>query len=87
MALPTLMLLLPLLMQMTKAGMVMLQNTKAQKYTYSLRIPANIKGKVLENNLTGLVMIVDNREAYFRMIGTFNAYNLLAVVCVCSQSN
>lgn len=62
-----------------KRGMVMLQNTNASKNTYSLRSPATIKGKVLENNLTGLVMMVDNQEAYFRMIGTFNAYNLLAV--------
>lgn len=62
-----------------KRGMVMLQNTNAQKCTYSLKAPATVKGKVLENNLTGLVMMVDNHEAYFRMIGTFNAYNLLAV--------
>jgi len=62
-----------------KRGVVMLQNTKAEKYTYSLKIPATIKGKVVENNLTGLVMLVDNTEAHFRMIGTFNAYNLLAV--------
>ena len=62
-----------------KRGMVMLQNTKAEKNTYSLRVPATIKGKVLENNLTGLVMVVDGQEAHFRMIGTFNAYNLLAV--------
>lgn len=62
-----------------KRGMVMLQNTKAGKHTYSLRSPASVKGKVLENNLTGLVMQVDGQEAHFRMIGTFNAYNLLAV--------
>ncbi len=62
-----------------KRGMVMLQNTTAKKQTYSLRVPATIKGKVLENNLTGLVMVVDGQEAHFRMIGTFNAYNLLAV--------
>lgn len=62
-----------------KRGMVMLQNTNASKNTYSLRSPAIVKGKVLENNLTGLVMVLDNQEAYFRMIGTFNAYNLLAV--------
>lgn len=62
-----------------KRGMVMLQNTQAEKNTYSLRSPANFKGKVLENNLTGLVMTINNLEAYFRMIGTFNAYNLLAV--------
>lgn len=62
-----------------KRGMVMLQNTKASKSTYSLKAPSTIKGKVLENNLTGLVMTVDGHEAHFRMIGTFNAYNLLAV--------
>jgi UDP-N-acetylmuramoyl-L-alanyl-D-glutamate--2,6-diaminopimelate ligase len=62
-----------------KRGAVMLQNTKASKNAYSLKAPATFKGKVLENNLTGLVMIVDTHEAHFRMIGTFNAYNLLAV--------
>lgn len=62
-----------------KRGLVMLQNTKAEKNTYSLKVPASVKGKVLENNLTGLVMTVDGIEAHFRMIGTFNAYNLLAV--------
>lgn len=62
-----------------KRGMVMLQNTAAEKCSYSLRIPATYKGKVLENNLTGLIMNIDGQEAHFRMIGTFNAYNLLAV--------
>lgn len=62
-----------------KRGMVMLQNTNASKNTYSLKLPATFKGKVLENNLTGLVMNIDMQEAHFRMIGTFNAYNLLAV--------
>ncbi|HTN47582.1 MAG TPA: UDP-N-acetylmuramoyl-L-alanyl-D-glutamate--2,6-diaminopimelate ligase [Flavipsychrobacter sp.] len=62
-----------------KRGAIMLQNTKALKNTYSLRSPASIKGKILENNLTGLILTVDHQEAHFRMIGTFNAYNLLAV--------
>ena len=62
-----------------KRGNVMLQNTKATKNAYSLKMPATFKGKVLENNLTGLVLNIDNSEAHFRMIGTFNAYNLLAV--------
>jgi UDP-N-acetylmuramoyl-L-alanyl-D-glutamate--2,6-diaminopimelate ligase len=62
-----------------KRGAVMLQNTVAEKCTYSLRVPATFKGKVLENNLTGLMMNVDGQETHFRMIGTFNAYNLLAV--------
>ena len=62
-----------------KRGMVMLQNTKAAKNTYSLKVPAIIKGKVLDNDLAGLMMVIDGQEAHFRMIGTFNAYNLLAV--------
>ncbi|MBS1773512.1 MAG: UDP-N-acetylmuramoyl-L-alanyl-D-glutamate--2,6-diaminopimelate ligase [Bacteroidetes bacterium] len=62
-----------------KRGMVMMQNTKASKNTYSLRMPATFKGKVLENSLSGLYMNIDNVEAHFRMIGTFNAYNLLTV--------
>lgn len=62
-----------------KRGAVMLQNTKAAQYTYSLRVPSSIKGKVLENNLSGLVMEIDGHEAHLRMIGIFNAYNLLAV--------
>jgi UDP-N-acetylmuramoyl-L-alanyl-D-glutamate--2,6-diaminopimelate ligase len=62
-----------------KRGAVMLQNTAAAKATYSLRTPATIKGKVLENNLTGLVMDINGTEVHCRIIGTFNAYNLLAV--------
>ena len=62
-----------------KRGMVMLQNTAAHRNTYSLKAPANFKGKVLENGLSGLLMLIDHQEAWFRMIGTFNAYNLLAV--------
>lgn len=62
-----------------KRGGVMLQNTAAAKYTYSLKTTADFKGKILENNLTGLVMLVNDQEVHFRLIGEFNAYNLLAV--------
>lgn len=62
-----------------KRGQVMLQNTQARKLTYSLRTVADFKGKILENNLTGLIMQVDDNEVHFRLIGEFNAYNLLAV--------
>lgn len=62
-----------------KRGNVMLQNTKARKATYSLRSMADFKGRILENNLTGLVMQIGEREVHFRLIGEFNAYNLLAV--------
>lgn len=62
-----------------KRGAVMLQNTQAHKYLYSLRTMAEFKGKILENGLTGLVMIINDQEVHFRLIGEFNAYNLLAV--------
>jgi len=62
-----------------KRGMVMLQNTNAKKYFYSLKTVADFKGKILENSLTGLVMTVNDQEVHFRLIGEFNAYNLLAV--------
>ncbi len=62
-----------------KRGMVMLQNTAARKYYYSLRTLAEFKGKILENALSGLVMTVNDLEVHFRLIGEFNAYNLLAV--------
>jgi UDP-N-acetylmuramoyl-L-alanyl-D-glutamate--2,6-diaminopimelate ligase len=62
-----------------KRGQVMLQNTSAKKYYYSLQTVTDFKGKILENNLTGLVMTVNDKEVHFRLIGEFNAYNLLAV--------
>jgi len=62
-----------------KRGNVMLQNTKARKLSYSLKTMADFKGKILQNDLTGLVMMVNDQEVHFRMIGEFNAYNLLAV--------
>ncbi len=61
-----------------KRGPVMLQNTNAGKYLYSLRTLADFKGKIIENSLSGLVMIVNEQEVHFRLIGEFNAYNLLA---------
>jgi len=62
-----------------KRGMVMLQNTNAKKYYYSLKTVADFKGKILDNSLSGLMMIVNEVEVHFRLMGEFNAYNLLAV--------
>lgn len=62
-----------------KRGAIMLQNTVATKYFYSLKTMAEYKGKILENGLAGLVMTVNDQEVHFRMIGEFNAYNILAV--------
>jgi UDP-N-acetylmuramoyl-L-alanyl-D-glutamate--2,6-diaminopimelate ligase len=62
-----------------KRGTVMLQNTAAKKYYYSLKTMAEFKGKILDNGITGLHMMLNEKEVYFRLIGEFNAYNLLAV--------
>ncbi|HTB52887.1 MAG TPA: UDP-N-acetylmuramoyl-L-alanyl-D-glutamate--2,6-diaminopimelate ligase [Ferruginibacter sp.] len=62
-----------------KRGMIMLQNTGAKKYFYSLKTMADFKGKILDDSLTGLHMTINDLEVYFRLIGEFNAYNLLAV--------
>lgn len=62
-----------------KNGLVMLQNTKAKKYTYALKTPADFKAKVLENQFSGLVLTLNGTEIWTRLIGDFNAYNLLAV--------
>ncbi len=62
-----------------KRGEVMLQNTLAKRRFYSLKTLADFKGKILENILTGLVMTVNDKEVHFRLIGEFNAYNILAV--------
>lgn len=60
-------------------GKVMLQNTKATKYSYTLKGVGDYKGKVLDCGLFGLQMEVNSKEVWFKLIGRFNAYNLLAV--------
>ncbi|MCO4292433.1 UDP-N-acetylmuramoyl-L-alanyl-D-glutamate--2,6-diaminopimelate ligase [Solitalea sp. MAHUQ-68] len=62
-----------------KRGMVMLQNTKATKKTYSLQSMADFRAKLLEDHFTGMLLHIDGVEAWFKMVGKFNAYNLLAV--------
>lgn len=62
-----------------KRGAVMLQNTKAKKYLYSLKTLADFKGKIIENSLSGLLILVNDTEVHFRLPGAFNASNLLAV--------
>ncbi|MDI9339324.1 MAG: UDP-N-acetylmuramoyl-L-alanyl-D-glutamate--2,6-diaminopimelate ligase [Sediminibacterium sp.] len=60
-------------------GMIMLQNTKAQRHTYSLQGVADFKCRIIENHLNGLLLNIDNQELWVKLIGTFNAYNVLAV--------
>ncbi len=62
-----------------KVGKVMLQNTAARKETYSLKNIGTFKGKVMACGLLGLQMEIDNKEVWFKLIGSFNAYNLLGV--------
>lgn len=67
-----------------KNGMVMLQNTKAKKYSYSLLNVADFKCKIIENHLNGLLLNINNHEVWVKLIGTFNAYNVTAVYAVAS---
>ncbi len=62
-----------------KNGSIMLQNTKAKKYTYALQTSANYTAKVLENNFEGLLLSIDQQTVNFKLVGSFNAYNLLAI--------
>lgn len=62
-----------------KRGLVMLQNCKGTRQTFGLKYPADFKAKVLSNTIDGLELDLNNKQIWFRMIGEFNAYNLLAV--------
>jgi UDP-N-acetylmuramoyl-L-alanyl-D-glutamate--2,6-diaminopimelate ligase len=62
-----------------KNGLVMLQNTDARKLTYALKSYADYKAQILENQLSGLLLKVNGNEVWVKLIGTFNAYNLLAI--------
>ena len=62
-----------------KRGAVMLQNCKGKKYTYSLTRMADYRAKILTNAIEGLELEVSGRQVWFRLVGDFNAYNLLAV--------
>ena len=62
-----------------KNGLVMLQNTQAKKYTYALKQIADYKAQILENRFSGLLLRINHQELWVKLIGTFNAYNLLAI--------
>jgi UDP-N-acetylmuramoyl-L-alanyl-D-glutamate--2,6-diaminopimelate ligase len=62
-----------------KNGLVMIQNTKARKFTYALKTQADFKAHVLENQFSGLLLKINNNELWSKLIGNFNAYNLLAI--------
>ncbi len=62
-----------------KNGVVMLQNTKAQKQTYALKSYADFSAKILENQFSGLLLKINGDEVWTKLIGNFNAYNVLAI--------
>lgn len=62
-----------------KNGQVMLQNTFAHKKTYGLHQMADFKAKILESHFDGMLLQVDGKEVWVKLVGDFNAYNLLAV--------
>ncbi len=62
-----------------KNGLVMLQNTKARKYTYALKNYADYRAQILENQFDGQLLKVDDNELWTKLIGHFNAYNILAI--------
>ncbi|NNK70606.1 MAG: UDP-N-acetylmuramoyl-L-alanyl-D-glutamate--2,6-diaminopimelate ligase [Flavobacteriaceae bacterium] len=62
-----------------KNGLFMLQNTSSKKYTYALKNYADYRGQILENQLSGLLLKINDNEVWARLIGNFNAYNLLAI--------
>lgn len=62
-----------------KNGAIMLQNTRARKYTYALKNHANFKTQILESQLSGMLLKIDQQEIWVKLIGLFNAYNVLAI--------
>lgn len=62
-----------------KNGLVMLQNTRAKKYTYALKTFADYRAQILEKQFNGQLLKVDDNELWSKLIGDFNAYNLLAI--------
>ena len=62
-----------------KNGLVMLQNTKARKYTYALKSYADYSAHILENQFDGQLLKIEDNELWTKLIGHFNAYNVLAI--------
>ena len=62
-----------------KRGMVMMQNTKATKYSFGLKKMVDFKAKIITNSIEGLELELAGKTVWFKLIGDFNAYNVLAV--------
>ena len=63
-----------------KNGAVMLQNTKAKKRTYALKTLADYKAKIIEKSFSGTLLSINGKEVWTKLIGNFNAYNLVAII-------
>ena len=62
-----------------KNGMFMLQNCKATKYSFSLHAASDFRARIIEHDFNGMLLSIDNQEAWYNLVGKFNAYNLLTV--------
>ncbi|HMS52952.1 MAG: UDP-N-acetylmuramoyl-L-alanyl-D-glutamate--2,6-diaminopimelate ligase [Sphingobacteriales bacterium] len=62
-----------------RRGQIMVQNTKAKRYTFALKNIANYNARIIENSFSGLLLNLDGIEVHTRLVGEFNAYNLLAI--------
>ena len=62
-----------------KNGLIMLQNTSARKFTYALKTYADYRAQILENQFSGQLLKIEENELWTRLIGNFNAYNILAI--------
>lgn len=72
-----------------KSGLVMLQNTRAEKHTYSLRMMADFKARIIESRIDGMTLEINGKTVEVMFVGKFNAYNLLAVygaTCLLGQN-
>lgn len=72
-----------------KSGLVMLQNTRAEKHTYSLRTMADFKARIIESRIDGMTLEINGKTVEVMFVGKFNAYNLLAVygaTCLLGQN-
>ena len=65
-----------------KRGMVMLQNTQAVKHTFSIKSISDFKAKVLTNSFEGLELDINGISTWFKLVGDFNAYNLLLIFAI-----
>lgn len=60
-------------------GRIMMQNTRSRVHYYGLKNMADFRCRILENRFDGMQLQIDGQDAWFKLVGQFNAYNLLAV--------